>query len=70
MRHGTRYALAAIMGALILYVFAFENWPLALLVGAGVGVTILLMIHVYPHDVAPPADRRHENTQRRKGARV
>ncbi|HJW40509.1 MAG TPA: hypothetical protein VJ476_04680 [Rhizomicrobium sp.] len=70
MRKRTLYGIAAIIGALVVYVFAYTNWLLALIVGAGVGVTILLVIHSYPNDIAPPADRRHENTQRRKGVKV
>jgi hypothetical protein len=26
---------------------------------------IFLFVHAYPNDIAPPSDRRHENTQRR-----
>ncbi len=69
MRKRTKYALSAILGALVFPVIAQMNdWPLALLVGAGIGVTIALVVHAYPDDIAPPSDRRHENTQRRKTA--
>jgi hypothetical protein len=34
--------------------------------GAGLGLTVAFMIHAYPNDIAPPSDRRHENTQRRR----
>ena len=69
MRKRTKYAISAILGALVFAVLAQMNdWPLALLVGAGIGVTIALVVHAYPNDIAPPADRRHENTQRRKAA--
>jgi len=69
MRKRTKYAISAVLGALVFAVIAQMNdWPLALIVGAGIGVTIALVIHAYPDDIAPPADRRHENTQRRKAA--
>ncbi|MEI9992806.1 MAG: hypothetical protein WDM86_22585 [Rhizomicrobium sp.] len=69
MRKRTKYAISAIFGALVFAVLAEMNdWPLALLIGAGVGMTIALTVHAYPTDLAPPADRRHENTQRRKAA--
>jgi len=69
MRKRTKYAISAILGALVFAVVAEMNaWPLALILGAGIGLTIALVIHAYPDDIAPPADRRHENTQRRKAA--
>jgi len=69
MRKRTKYAISAIIGALVFAVLAEMNdWPLALLVGAGIGMTIALVMHAYPNDIAPPADRRHENTQRRKAS--
>jgi uncharacterized membrane protein AbrB (regulator of aidB expression) len=69
MRKRTKYAISAVVGALVFAALAEMNdLPLALLVGAGVGMTIALVVHAYPNDIAPPADRRHENTQRRKAA--
>ncbi|MEJ0025709.1 MAG: hypothetical protein WDN01_06750 [Rhizomicrobium sp.] len=69
MRKRTKYAISAILGALVFAVVAEMNdWPLALLLGAGVGMTIALVVHTYPDDIAPPADRRHEAAQRRKAA--
>jgi hypothetical protein len=70
MRKRTMYGLCALMGAVALIAFAESDWLLAALMGAGIGLTIALMVHAYPNDIAPPSDRRHENTQRRKGARV
>ena len=70
MRKRTKYAISAVVGAAVFLTMAESNWLLALIVGAGVGITIAIMVHAYPNDIAPPADRRHENTQRRKGARV
>ena len=70
MRKRTKYAISAVVGAAVFLTMAESNWLLALIVGAGVGITIAIMVHAYPNEIAPPADRRHENTQRRKGARV
>jgi hypothetical protein len=39
---------------------------LAAIIGALFVVTLWILVHAYPRDAAPPADRRHENTQRRK----
>ncbi len=69
MRKRTKYAISAILGAVVFAVVAeMDNWPMALLLGAGIGLTIALIVHTYPNDIAPPADRRHENSQRRKAA--
>ena len=65
MRKRTMYAICAILGAGLLLAVAESNWLLAVIIGAGLGLTAALMVHAYPHDVAPPADRRHEATQRR-----
>jgi hypothetical protein len=70
MRKPTLYGISAAFGAVALTAVAESDWPLAALMGAGLGLTLALMIHAYPNDIAPPTDRRHENTQRRKGARV
>lgn len=70
MRKRTMYGLCALMGAVGLLAFAESDWLVAAIMGAGLGLTIALMVHAYPNDIAPPSDRRHENTQRRKGARV
>ena len=66
MRKRTRFGLLVVLGALLVLLFTRENWLLAALVGMGLGATVFLFTHVYPHDIAPPADRRHENTQRRR----
>ena len=65
MRKRTIYAICAVLGAVLLVAVAVSNWLLALITGAGLGLTAALMVHAYPNDVAPPADRRHEATQRR-----
>ncbi len=70
MRKRTMYLVCAVLGAVALLAVAESNWLLALITGAGIGLTVALMVHTYPNDIAPPSDRRHEATQRRKGARV
>lgn len=65
MRKRTMYAICAVLGAALLLAVAESDWLLAAIIGAGLGLTAALMVHAYPHDVAPPADRRHEATQRR-----
>ena len=70
MRKRTRWALLSAFATLGILLVTTENWLLAALVGIGIGTMIFIFTHAYPHDIAPPADRRHENTQRRRGARV
>jgi len=70
MRKPTLYGIFAAFGAVALAALAESDWPLAAIIGAGLGLTLALMIHAYPNDIAPPTDRRHENTQRRRGARI
>ena len=65
MRKRTMYAICAALGALLLLAVAESDWLLALITGAGLGLTVALVVHAYPNDIAPPADRRHEATQRR-----
>ncbi len=70
MRKRTMYLLCAALGAVFLLFIVEADWLLAIVTGAGLGLTVALMVHSYPNDIAPPSDRRHENTQRRKGVRV
>lgn len=65
MRKRTMYAICATLGAILLLAVAESNWLLALITGAGLGLTVAVVVHAYPNDIAPPADRRHEATQRR-----
>jgi hypothetical protein len=53
---------------MLVLVTGYENLPLAALVGMGVGAVFFVFLHAYPNDIAPPADRRHENTLRRRAA--
>ena len=70
MRKRVAYSICAGLGAVLLVAMAESNWLLAAITGMGIGLTVALIVHAYPRDAAPPADRRHENTQRRRGARV
>ena len=65
MRKRTMYSVCAILGAVLLVAVVESDWLLAAITGAGIGLTVALMVHAYPNDIAPPADRRHEATQRR-----
>jgi hypothetical protein len=60
------YAACAVLGAVALTAAAESDWLLAALMGAALGLAVALVIHAYPNDIAPPADRRHEATQRRR----
>ncbi len=51
-----------------LILVAESNWLLAAVVGMGLGGLFFVFTHAYPTDLAPPADRRHENTLRRRAA--
>lgn len=66
MRKRTVFAICVALGALLLVLLAGSNWGLAAVVGMGFGAMIFMFVHAYPHDIAPPSDRRHENTQRRR----
>jgi MFS family permease len=68
MRKRTLFAVLTAIGAMILIVFANSNWLLAAAVGVGLGLIVFVFVHAYPHDIAPPSDRRHENTLRRRAA--
>ena len=68
MRKRVLFAILAGLGAMIMVVFADSNWLLAAIVGVGLGAMVFTFVHAYPHDIAPPSDRRHENTLRRRAA--
>ncbi|MEJ1969956.1 MAG: hypothetical protein WDN03_15170 [Rhizomicrobium sp.] len=63
MRLPLLYIVCAVLGAVGLVCAAESDWLLAAVMGAGLGVTVALIVHAYPHDIAPPADRRHEASQ-------
>ncbi len=69
MRRAATYVVSGFLGAVGLAAAAVGDagdMLVAAAVGAGLGVIVALVFHAYPDDIAPPADRRHENTQRRK----
>lgn len=68
MRKRTVFGTLSGLGAMTLTVLADSNWLLAAIVGVGLGGVVFTFVHAYPHDIAPPSDRRHENTQRRRAA--
>jgi cyanate permease len=66
MRKRTLFGLLMLVGTCACLWVAQSNWVLAAIIGMGCGATVAILILAYPLDIAPPADRRHENTQRRK----
>ena len=66
MRKRTLFGILSGLGAAILVVLAESNWLLAAVVGVGLGAVVFVFVQAYPHDIAPPSDRRHENTLRRR----
>jgi len=68
MRKRTKLGLYSALCATLLIWAASSNWPLAAAVGAGLGLLIFVFTHSYPHDIAPPSDRRHEATLKRRAA--
>ncbi|MBV9991874.1 MAG: hypothetical protein JOZ72_11345 [Alphaproteobacteria bacterium] len=68
MRKRTKLGICAALGAMVLLLAASSNPILAAVVGMGVGVIVFVFTHAYPNDIAPPSDRRHENTVRRRTA--
>jgi len=66
MRKRTLFGICIVLGAAFVTILADSNWLLAALVGVGLGGVFFMFVHAYPNDIAPPADRRHENTQRRR----
>jgi hypothetical protein len=58
--------LSVLLGAILAVALAEENWPLAAIIGAVLAATLWVFVHAFPRDLAPPSDRRHENTLRRK----
>jgi len=58
--------VSVILGAVLAVAVADEKWLMAAIIGAILMATLWVFVHAFPRDLAPPADRRHENTQRRK----
>jgi hypothetical protein len=66
LRKRTKLGLCIALGGMLVVLTAYENLPLAALVGMAIGAVLFVFLHAYPNDIAPPADRRHENTLRRR----
>ncbi|MGN6516931.1 MAG: hypothetical protein ACTHLR_13945 [Rhizomicrobium sp.] len=66
MRKPKVFLVTILLGALLAVAVADDNWLLAAAFGAALVAALWLFVHVYPRDAAPPADRRHEATVRRK----
>jgi hypothetical protein len=66
MRKRIVFGISMFLGMVMLVAWAESNWFLAGVLGLMLGATIAIAIFAFPHDAAPPADRRHENTQRRR----
>jgi hypothetical protein len=65
-RKAKAFWVSLIVGAGLAIAVADSNWMLAAVMGVALTATLWIFTHAYPHDIAPPADRRHENTQRRR----
>ena len=66
MRKTKIFLITVLLGALLAVAAAEDNWILAAGFGAALVASIWIFAHAYPRDAAPPADRRHENSLRRK----
>lgn len=60
------FGITVLLGAILAIAVAESNWIMAAVIGASLVAVLWLFAHSYPRDAAPPADRRHENTMRRK----
>jgi hypothetical protein len=65
-RKAKAFWISIAVGAVLAIAVADSNWLLAAIMGAILVATLWVFTHAYPRDAAPPADRRHENTQRRR----
>jgi hypothetical protein len=66
MRKLLVFTLCAGFGALLMVYVSESDWPMAVLMGVSLGLSTALFVYVYPRDLAPPADQRHETTLRRQ----
>jgi len=65
-RKAKAFWVSVVTGAGLAVAIVDSNLILAAIMGALFVVTLWIFTHAYPNDIAPPSDRRHENTQRRK----
>lgn len=66
MRKAKVFLITVLLGALLAVAAVEDNWLLAAAFGAALVASFWIFVHAYPRDAAPPADRRHENTLRRR----
>jgi hypothetical protein len=66
MRKRFVFGISMFLGMILLVAVAESNWFLAAIMGVLLGATVAIVIFSYPKDAAPPSDRRHEATQRRR----
>ena len=69
MRKILVFGLCAAFGALLMIYVSESDWPKAALMGVALGLSTALFFYVYPRDLAPPADQRHEKAMQRKAER-
>jgi hypothetical protein len=66
MRKRVVFGIFMFLGMVLLVAVAESNWFLAAIMGLLMGAFVAMALFAFPHDAAPPADRRHEATQRRR----
>ena len=66
MKKRVVFAIFMFIGMVLLVAVAESNWFLAAIIGVVLGGFLAFALHAFPRDAAPPADRRHEATQRRR----
>ena len=69
MRKVLVFGLCAVLGALLMIYVSESDWPMAVLMGVALGLSTALFVYVYPRDLAPPADQRHEKAMRLRAER-
>jgi hypothetical protein len=66
MRKRVVFGISMFLGLVLLVAVAEANWIMGAIIGPILGFFVALTLYTYPRDAAPPADRRHEATQRRR----
>lgn len=66
MRKRVVFGIFMFFGMVLLVAVAESNWFLAAIMGILMGAFVAMALFAFPRDAAPPADRRHEATQRRR----
>jgi hypothetical protein len=66
MRKRVVFGISMFLGMVTLVAWAESNWFLAAILGLMLGATVAVALFAFPTDAAPPADRRHEATQKRR----